>query len=63
MESKGIPGVLSIDFERGVIYFHSNSKGACVLRICGLEELKGIKEISMIDITLKYGERRVQVVQ
>jgi len=51
-----IPGVLEIDHERGVIYFHTADEQALeafkttnVLRICGL----GKMPVGRIDITLR----------
>lgn len=35
-----IPGELEIDFERGVIYFHSTITGTSVLRICRIDSEK-----------------------
>jgi hypothetical protein len=49
---KEIKGILEIDAERGVIYFHSNT-GRTVLRICQLPKpipvRKGVEEL--LDIT------------
>lgn len=36
MNTISIPGIMEIDTERGVIYFHSSEKGHSALRICGL---------------------------
>jgi hypothetical protein len=51
-----IPGVLEIDHDRGVIYFHTDDKEALkihrttnILRICGL----GKMPVGRIDITLR----------
>lgn len=33
---KQYKGVLEIDTDRGVIYFHDEDSGACVLRVCRL---------------------------
>ena len=51
-----IPGVLEIDHERGVIYFHTADKETLetfkttnILRICGL----GKMSVGRIDITLR----------
>lgn len=50
-------GVLEIDHERGVIYFHDNSNGSTLLRICRLGKIE--ENITHIDITHMYG---VQIV-
>lgn len=54
MEDKSgcIEGVLEIDNERGVIYFHTDF-GATLLRICGLP--KPIPNCKFIDITHAKG--------
>jgi hypothetical protein len=51
-----IPGILEIDHERGVVYFHTADKEAVktyqtttILRICGL----GKMPVGMVDITLR----------
>ncbi|MFA5766522.1 MAG: hypothetical protein WC919_01185 [Candidatus Paceibacterota bacterium] len=51
-----IPGILEIDHERGVIYFHTADEKALeifkttnVLRICGL----GKMPVGRVDITLR----------
>jgi hypothetical protein len=51
-----IPGVLEIDHERGVIYFHTDDEEALklyqttnILRICGLGKMR----VGRIDITLR----------
>ncbi|MFA5767740.1 MAG: hypothetical protein WC919_07530 [Candidatus Paceibacterota bacterium] len=51
-----IPGILEIDHERGVIYFHTADEEALeayqttnVLRICGL----GKMPVGRVDITLR----------
>ena len=55
-----IPGILEVDYERGVIYFHTDDEEALeayqttnVLRICGL----GKMSIGRIDITLRPREQ------
>jgi len=50
-----IKGELEIDHARGVIYFHSNSTGCTILRICRLGKLQ--KGIESIDITHMVGVR------
>jgi hypothetical protein len=47
-----IEGALEIDYNRGVIYFHSND-GVTVLRICSLP--KPIPKDKMLDITHMFG--------
>jgi len=56
---KEIKGILEIDADRGVIYFHSNT-GRTVLRICQLPKpiptvsaRKGVEEL--LDITYMIG--------
>jgi len=44
-----INGVLEIDHNRGIIYFHSVIDGFTVLRICKLTKIP--KDVSFIDIT------------
>ncbi len=49
-----IQGELELDFQRGVIYFHSSENGQTILRICKLPKQTsiGVEEvtISFIDI-------------
>jgi hypothetical protein len=42
-------GILEIDTDRGVIYFHDDKTGSTKLRICGLEDLRN--DGDLIDIT------------
>jgi hypothetical protein len=48
-----IAGVLEIDYDRGVIYFHDVGTGQTVLRICSLP--KPIPEGKPLDITYGFG--------
>lgn len=50
-------GTLEIDHERGVIYFHDNSNGSTLLRICRLGKIQ--EDVAHIDITHMFG---VQIV-
>lgn len=55
VENEEINGTLEIDYNRGVIYFHSD-KGITRLRICQLPlPRKPIDERAMIDITHMVG--------
>jgi hypothetical protein len=49
-----IEGILEIDYDRGVIYFHS-WQGVTVLRICSLPKPIKIEENNMLDITHMVG--------
>lgn len=47
-----IEGELEVDAERGVLYFHSLTRGMTTLRICGLKNvLFGFDEGTQLDIT------------
>jgi hypothetical protein len=67
METTLIEGILQIDHNRGVIYFHSNRKAMEIshycptpLRICGLGEIQAPLEDRQIDITITLkGEAKV----
>lgn len=51
-------GVLEVDTDRGVIYFHDSDPDApsvTVLRICGLKGLRLPEATEMIDITHMVG--------
>lgn len=47
--TRKIEGQLEIDTDRGVIYFHSNTTGTTVLRICNLDLPKS--DFDFLDIT------------
>jgi hypothetical protein len=51
--TKTIKGILEIDHDRGVIYFHNEKTGQTVLRICKLGKLK--KGLKYIDVTHLVG--------
>jgi hypothetical protein len=47
-----VPGVLEINYKRGVIYFHSTENGLTVLRICQLPVLKEVpSKLDQLDVT------------
>ena len=52
-------GILEIDADRGVVYFHDNKTGRSVLRICRLPKDKLAKmqddDLSSIDVTVGHG--------
>jgi hypothetical protein len=56
--TKEYEGVLQIDFNRGVIYFHSSATGCTLLRICRLPTPIPVpRDVlpEMIDITHMHG--------
>lgn len=53
MMSTEIEGILEVDHDRGVIYFHSKSSGTTVLRIRSLP--KPIPHNAQLDITHMVG--------
>jgi hypothetical protein len=55
MVTRTYRGLLEIDPERGVIYFHDESKGITLLRICSLPKPIPIPEIYTLDVTHMVG--------
>jgi hypothetical protein len=49
-------GILEIDYDRGLIYFHDNATGRTILRICRLKIPDSFDaSTDMIDITHMVG--------
>jgi hypothetical protein len=66
-ETTLIAGILQIDHERGVIYFHSSKEAMQIqhycptpLRICGLGKINAPLQDRQIDITIRDGRALVQ---